>query len=128
MAKPEADKVESCKSEAVKAKKSCSGEPLDAANMGYDKTALNKLGRGAINTLTCLGEVPASIYEVSAEKGEFLGCTLGLGRGILNTVVRGVTGIFDIVTFIIPPYNKPLMKPEYAFQSFDQSFQKYDDR
>jgi len=98
---------------------------FDADNMGFERTPLNKLGRGIINTLTCLVEIPAQAYEVSEEKDPLVGCTLGVAEGFFTALCRGMTGLFDVVTFIIPPYNKPLMKPEYAVESAIEKFQEH---
>ena len=93
--------------------------------VNYDNTALNKLGRGLINTGTCWAEIPASILKVSKEKDPLTGTTLGTAEGAVNCVLRGLTGIFETVTFILPPYNKPLMRPEYALPAADQAMKDY---
>jgi len=93
--------------------------------VNYDNTALNKLGRGLINTGTCWMEIPTSIFKVSKEKDPLTGTTLGTAEGLVNGVLRGLTGIFDTVTFILPPYNKPLMNPEYVLQEADQATKDY---
>ena len=99
------------------------GSLIDTADMRYEKSPLNKLGRGIINTLTCWAEIPAEAYKVSEDKDPLTGCTLGVAEGFFTAMLRGLTGIFDTVTFIIPPYNKPLMKPEYALTSAFEKFQ-----
>ncbi len=91
---------------------------IDARNIQYDKTPLNKLGRGVINTLTCLLEVPGEAIKVGQEKDPLTGATLGIVEGFCTAGLRGLTGIFDTITFLIPPYDKPKMLPEYALQSF----------
>lgn len=96
---------------------------VDTDDMRYGKSPFNKLGRGAINTATCWLEVPAEVCRVTAEKNALVGYTLGLTEGFFTTLLRGFTGIFDVATFIIPPYNKPLMQPEYAMDSFGQGFE-----
>jgi len=103
-----------------------SGAKIDASDMRYEKTPLNKLGRGFINTVTCLAETPAGVYRVSKDKGEVVGLTLGFVEGLFTSVLRGASGILDMVTFVIPPYNKPLMRPEYALDSFGESYRELD--
>ena len=107
------------------AKENCAAK-IDTSDMRYEKSPLNKLGRGVINTVTCLAETPAGIYRVSKDKGEVVGLTLGFVEGLFTSVLRGASGIFDMVTFVIPPYNKPLMKPEYALDSFSESYRELD--
>lgn len=101
---------------------------IDTRDMRYEKTPLNKLGRGIINTLTCWAEIPAEAYKVSQDKDPLTGCTLGVVEGFFTAMLRGLTGIFDAVTFIIPPYDKPLMKPEYALTSAFEKFREHKDK
>lgn len=98
------------------------GALINTTDMRYEKSPLNKLGRGIINTLTCVVEIPAETYKVSEDKDPLVGCTLGLVEGFFTAMLRGLTGIFDTVTFIIPPYDKPLMQPEYALMSAFEKF------
>ena len=100
---------------------------INTADMRYTKTPLNKLQRGAFNLSTCFLEVPASVFRVSKEKGEFIGFFVGPIQGLFTTLLRAATGIYDIVTFPIPAYDKPLMQPEYAFDSLDQASSSYDE-
>jgi len=97
---------------------------IDATHMPYDRTPLNKLGRGLINTLTCWVEIPAEAVKVGQEKDPLTGCTLGVVEGFVTGIIRGATGIFDVATFMIPPYNKPIMKPEYALTSAFEKFKE----
>jgi putative exosortase-associated protein (TIGR04073 family) len=95
--------------------------------MRYDKSPINKLGRGLLNTVTFFNEVPAGFFTVSAEKDEIAGWTIGLVDGVATSLLRLFSGVFDTVTFILPPYNKPLMTPEYSWQSLEQSRHRYED-
>jgi len=100
----------------------CASTPVDTADMRYNKSPINKLGRGVANTATCWLEIPAEACRVTEEKGPLVGYTLGIVEGFFTTLLRGATGIFDAVTFLIPPYDKPFMQPEYAIDSFGDSF------
>ena len=95
--------------------------PLNSEKMNYGKTPFNKLGRGAVNTATCWLEIPAEVCRVSEKNGPLVGYTVGTGLGVFTTLMRGLTGIFDVATFVIPPYGKPLMDPEYAADSLSDS-------
>jgi len=99
------------------------GVRVDRIN--YNDSPINKLSRGAINTASCWLEVPAEVFRVSQEKDPLLGVTVGFAQGICTAAVRGVTGLFDAVTFAAPSYDKPILEPEYAHQSLDQAFQDY---
>ena len=98
---------------------------FDTDRINYTKSPLNKLGRGALNTGTCFLEIPAGIYQVSQCKGPICGWTLGMAQGFVTTLLRGATGLFDVLTFAIPPYNKPILKPEYAWQNLVEKEQAY---
>ncbi len=90
---------------------------MDTRLMTLAKTPVNKLMRGLVNSLTCLLELPASICDVTKRKGGLAGATLGVADGFFTSFMRLGTGLFDTVTFLIPPYDKPLLKPEYAIDS-----------
>ncbi len=111
--------------EKTEAKEEAPAALVNTSDMRYQRSPLNKLGRGMINTITCLAELPAGIYRVSKEKGEIIGVTLGFAEGMVTSFLRGASGLFDVVTCVIPPYDKPLMQPEYALDSFDKSYQKW---
>jgi putative exosortase-associated protein (TIGR04073 family) len=90
---------------------------MDTRLMTLAKTPVNKLIRGLVNSLTFLVEIPASIFDVTKRKGGLAGATLGVADGFFTSFMRLGTGLFDLVTFPIPPYDKPLLKPEYAIDS-----------
>jgi len=95
---------------------------LDTGTIRYDNTPLNKLSRGLGNTLTCYFELPASIFRTGVERGPFLAWIIGPVNGLFTTLVRFGTGVFDTATFLIPPYGKPLMNPEYASDSLYNAY------
>lgn len=105
-----------------------SGAVIDTTDMRYNKTPLSKLQRGVANIATCYLEVPASIFNLAEEKGDLLGFTLGSVQGLFTTLFRALEGVFDTVTFIIPPYNRPIMQPEFATQSLEEAYEKYENR
>ena len=92
-------------------------KPLDTADMALKRTPLNKLVRGLMNSATFVCEVPAAIWDVSEKENPVLGWTVGTAQGVAIAFVRLGTGLFDTLTFAIPPYDKPLMEPEYAIDS-----------
>jgi putative exosortase-associated protein (TIGR04073 family) len=97
--------------------------PIHAGKMGYEKTPLNKLERGILNIATFYLEIPASEYRVTKDKDNaFFGATMGTVQGVFTALFRGLTGVLDTVTFLVPPYNKPLMVPEYAVDSLDDAY------
>ena len=92
---------------------------IDADKIPYRTKAINKLDRGIVNTATFWLEVPAEVAKVSKEQDPFMGATVGLVHGLITSVVRAGTAAFDTVTFFVPPYDKPVMKPEYALNRAD---------
>jgi putative exosortase-associated protein (TIGR04073 family) len=90
---------------------------IDTHEITIRKTPLNKLARGLLNSVTFLAEVPGSVAQVYKKRGPFQGCTIGICDGFATSFVRLATGLFDAVTFVLPPYDKPLLEPEYAFES-----------
>ncbi|MFA5007669.1 MAG: exosortase system-associated protein, TIGR04073 family [Candidatus Omnitrophota bacterium] len=83
-----------------------------------DHNALSKLGRGLANAVTGIVEVPKQIYLVSKEREPITGITYGTAKGICFGVLRTGAGVYDSVTFAIPPYDKPIMEPEFAFEGW----------
>jgi len=78
---------------------------------------LHKLGRGIANVATCPGELIRTPELVGKRDGYLAAMTAGIVQGAWRTVLRGVTGVFEVVTFYmeIPKDYAPLMKPEYVF-------------
>jgi putative exosortase-associated protein (TIGR04073 family) len=101
------------------------GSQIDAEKIPYGKTALNKLERGSMNMATFWMELPASVARVSSESNPVLGVTVGAVNGVFTSAIRGLTAIFDVTTFMIPSYSKPVMKPEYAINSLDTSMRNF---
>ena len=85
-------------------------------------TPVNKIGVGAMNAATSWTEVPKQMGEVSAKYNPLLGATVGLGEGLVKGLARGASGIVDMATFSLPPYNKPLMQPAYQVAKPDDGF------
>jgi len=98
---------------------------IDVNDLNYEQTPFNKLGRGAFNVLGCWGEIFAEFFNVSREKDPLSGATIGLAQGMVIGLYRGGTGLYDILTFPYPPYDKPPMRPEYPLQSADEAFEGF---
>ena len=79
----------------------------------YQDTFVGKMGEGAINAATSWTDVPGQMAQVSEEHNILLGCTLGLGEGLVSGIIRGVSGAYDIATCGLPPYDEPTVKPKY---------------
>jgi len=92
---------------------------VDSKDTDFERTPLNKLARGLVNLAFFWLEVPIQMGKTAKEENEFVGGTVGLAKGAFIGVLRFGTGVLDMVTFIIPPYNRPLMEPEYVFSDHD---------
>lgn len=80
--------------------------PAQAAN------PFTKLGRGVVNTCTGWFELPASIGREKREGTVILWLVTGTVEGLVQGMTRTLVGIWDMVTFPIPPYDSALMDPE----------------
>ncbi|MBN2831635.1 MAG: exosortase system-associated protein, TIGR04073 family [Candidatus Omnitrophica bacterium] len=97
---------------------------IDADKIPYATSPLNKLNRGLINGASFWTELPAEVAKVSKEQNPAMGATVGVVQGTITGVVRGATALFDTFTFFIPPYDKPVMKPEYALNRCDDKMKE----
>lgn len=86
---------------------------------GKDQNAGTKLIRGFTNLVGCWLEVPKQIYLTSKEDNPYVGLTYGLVKGLGYGLYRGAAGIFETVTFVIPPYDKILIDPELVFEGWN---------
>jgi putative exosortase-associated protein (TIGR04073 family) len=66
-----------------------------------------KLGRGFSNTFEVVrwGEMRRSVEQTSLFDSPEAGSTTGLVRGFNRTLARTGVGVFEIVTFPLPPYD-----------------------
>lgn len=104
-----------------------------AADNEREKYPVNleqKLGAGILNSVTGWVELVKSPVAVSKKEGLGLGLTLGVAKGLGNTIGRTACGLFDVLTFILP--TKPLVEPHMIWQDFDtettynDTFETYD--
>ena len=67
-----------------------------------DNNAMTKLGRGILNILDAIVEIPGTMMRESEAEGVGSGITKGTIDGIVNTVVRALVGVFEVATFALP--------------------------
>jgi putative exosortase-associated protein (TIGR04073 family) len=79
----------------------------------YYNSPVSKGSAGVVNVATAWAEVPYYMSEVAQDEDFFAGWTFGLGKGIFYGLARGVAGVADTATFIIPPYDQPMIEPAY---------------
>lgn len=97
---------------------------VDMDKIPYGEKAINKLDRGLVNGATFWLEIPAEVAKVSNEQNPLMGITVGTVHGLVASVVRVGSAVFDTVTFFVPPYDKPIVKPEYAYNRADREMQE----
>ena len=82
-------------------------------------TPVTKLVRGLSNQITSWIEVPKQVYKVSTEREPITGLLFGSIKGVCYGVIRAAEGVYDMVSFLVPPYDKPLMTPEFVSEGWD---------
>lgn len=89
----------------------------------YLHGATRKLGRGVCNIITCPLELLRVPDLVGRSDGYLAASTVGLARGLVHGVLRGLAGVIEVVTFPIEVPNDfgPIVKPEYVWTEGDWS-------
>lgn len=79
---------------------------------------MTKLGRGIVNILTFIGELPKQMVLTGRDKGFTAAITLGFLKGLGMSVVRLGAGIWEVALFLSPwPDDyKPVLEPEYVWE------------
>ena len=96
---------------------SLAGSAQAAEGSAYVDGMLRKLGRGIANIATSPGELLRTPAVVSQKDGNLAGATIGIVQGAWRTVLRALTGVFEVVTFYaeVPANFEPLMQPEFVW-------------
>ena len=96
---------------------------LSIAQPLYAQDAGKKLFRGVGNVLTGWVEIPKQIYDESVNSNILVGLTWGTLKGCGWTIIRTVTGAYEVVTFPfpIPEGYKPIVEPEFVFSKESES-------
>jgi putative exosortase-associated protein (TIGR04073 family) len=86
------------------------------AGEGYGANVGEKLGRGLVNVVTGWLEIPKNVVNTSRDSNVGIGVTLGLVKGIGQTIGRTLVGAGELATFFIP--TPGLVHPTYIFEDF----------
>src|SRR5882672_8164346 len=83
-----------------------------------------KLGRGFSNTFEVVrwGDMRRSIEQNAVLESPDVGYTYGAYSGFHKSLVRAGVGVYEIVTFPIPPYHPVLTKYIPAHPQFPESY------
>ena len=100
--------------------------PLFAAEIQPEGTALRKMQRGFLNVALSPIDI---VHELEKEKRHDTfppSWLLGLGRGMMFTAGRALTGVYEMVTFPIPLPSgyEPILQPEFPWQHLEESTAK----
>lgn len=77
---------------------------------------MTKLGRGLLNVLDAVTEIPGTVMRESQSEGVATGMTKGAVLGVMNTIVRAVVGVYEVATFPVPApegYQPILDEPKF---------------
>jgi len=67
-----------------------------------DDNAMTKLGRGLLNILDAIVEVPGTMMRETEAEGAATGMTKGVVVGVVNTLIRALVGAYEVATFPVP--------------------------
>ena len=87
----------------------------------FAQDPMRKLGRGLINTLTGVVEIPKKVILISKNDNPVLGLTWGWIKGAAVGLLRTAAGLYEVVTFPIPaPADyESMVSPEFVFEEWD---------
>lgn len=85
-----------------------------ASVYAIDNNPIRKAARGIVNVVLAFVEVPRQIIQVTEDEGEVAGLSWGVAKGFSYVLGRVGVGVYEIATFLIPPY-RPILKPEFIF-------------
>lgn len=80
----------------------------------YNSSAVNKGMRGIGNMVTFWADIPETMNDVAKRHNIFIGATAGFFKGLVVAFARGAGGLYDTLTFPLPPYNEAPSEPEYV--------------
>ena len=83
-----------------------------------DDNAFTKFGRGAANIVTSPGELYTQPILLTKDHAASTSIFGGLLKGTAVFLMREVVGIYEIITFPIPPYG-PIIEPATTFTDWD---------
>ena len=92
------------------------------APAAWAQDPIHKLGRGAVNVLTCWIEFPKNLHLGLQEDNPVTGLRLGIFKGAGLALTRLAVGAYETASFLIPypqgyasPY-EGMELPDYAWQ------------
>ena len=94
----------------------------DDGSPSYMSRAMRKLGRGAVNVVSCPAELIRTPELVGRKDGYPAALSIGILQGVWNGIVRGVAGVTEVATFFVefPKQDfAPILQPEFVYAHGD---------
>ena len=87
----------------------------------FAQDPLRKLGRGLVNTVTGVVEIPKKVILTCKNDNPVLGLTWGWVKGAAVGLLRTAAGVYEVLTFPIPaPADyEPMVQPEFVFEEWE---------
>jgi len=95
---------------------------LNSQNSYKAEPQPDKVSGGLVNAATSWTDIPREVARTTREENIIIGATFGLGKGVAYSFVRGTGGAVDVAIFGMPPYDKPLLQPEYRSEAGNDGF------
>ncbi len=89
----------------------------DATGGAAAERTTRKLGRGLLNIASCPAELIRVPTLVGRKEGTLAACSVGVVQGAWHMLVRGLVGVYEVLTFPLPEPkgSKPLVMPEFVW-------------
>ncbi len=96
---------------------------LNPAVAAAKDSPARKLGRGVANLSLGILAIPSQVIETTRQRGPTVGVTWGLMKGAGVMLATTVVGLFEVLScpFATPPGYRPILEPEFPWQSFSES-------
>ena len=96
---------------------------LSTTSQAFASDPFVKLGRGVTNVVTCVGEYPIQWSKLTDQYDPLTATLATIFHGTGFTIVRALSGVYDIVTFPFPlPRDyQSIVQPETIFAAAEQT-------
>ena len=91
---------------------------LFVANVSYAESPGKKAVRGLVNLLSCPLEISNGVGDAFEENGILAASTWGVVDGFLRMGGRGLCGLYEAITFPLPPYDPIIKNPEFLLEDW----------
>ncbi len=95
---------------------------FSSVSFAAEGTPMTKLGKGLLNIMDAPFEIPGTMMRTAQTEGTLNGISKGFLMGTLNTGMRLLSGVYEVITFSlpIPEGYGSMMRDEPRFLSLDQ--------